>query len=201
MRRILVPLDGSHFAASILPDAMRLAGEDGTLILIRDAAHPMYDQELGESSRRFAVEQALAYLKGKAREIEQHGVKVEVHVLSLLDPVTAINEATQLYKADMMAVAMHGYGPMGRLVHNDIAWKAVTNSSVPVLLASRGGSTCPDLDLRSTPPHTGAAGWIGVCGTGVGSGAGVCRGVAGFPLAGSMCSVRLDPGNAPRPRR
>jgi nucleotide-binding universal stress UspA family protein len=134
MRRILVPLDGSHFAASILPDAMRLAGEDGTLILIRDAAHPMYDQELGESSRRFAVEQALAYLKGKAREIEQHGVKVEVHVLSLLDPVTAINEATQLYKADMMAVAMHGYGPMGRLVHNDIAWKAVTNSSVPVLL-------------------------------------------------------------------
>lgn len=134
MRRILVPLDGSHFAASILPDAIRLAGVDGTLILIRDAAHPMYDQELGESSRRFAVEQSLAYLKGKAREIRNHGVQVEVHVLSLLDPVAAINEATQLYNADMMAVATHGYGPMGRLVHNGIAWKAVTNSSVPVLL-------------------------------------------------------------------
>src|SRR5579859_4250184 len=100
MRRILVPLDGSHFAASILPDALRLAGEDGTLILVRDAARPMYDQELGECSRRFALEQAQAYLNGKAREIEQHGVTVEVHVLSLLDPVGAINGATELYDAD-----------------------------------------------------------------------------------------------------
>lgn len=134
MRRILVPLDGSFFAASIVPDALRLAGHDGTLILVRDAAHQMYDQELGERSRRFALEHAQAYLKGQASELRQHGANVEIHVLSLLDPVAAIKEAAQLYSADMMAVATHGYGPMGRLIHNGVAWKAVTNSSVPVLL-------------------------------------------------------------------
>jgi nucleotide-binding universal stress UspA family protein len=37
MRRVLVPLDGSDLAASILPDARRLAGSGGELVLVRDA--------------------------------------------------------------------------------------------------------------------------------------------------------------------
>ena len=35
--RVLVPLDGSELAASILPDARRAAGRDGELVLVRDA--------------------------------------------------------------------------------------------------------------------------------------------------------------------
>jgi nucleotide-binding universal stress UspA family protein len=42
MRRVLVPIDGTERSASILPDARRLAGSDGTIILVRDAGAVAY---------------------------------------------------------------------------------------------------------------------------------------------------------------
>ena len=41
MRRVLVPLDGTDLAASILPDARRLAGARGQLVLRMERAAPV----------------------------------------------------------------------------------------------------------------------------------------------------------------
>ncbi len=58
MKRVLVPLDGTRLAESILPDARRLAGPEGTLILIRDVYELRYEQETGQYTVRSAVRAA-----------------------------------------------------------------------------------------------------------------------------------------------
>jgi nucleotide-binding universal stress UspA family protein len=61
-------------------------------------------------------------------------VQVETHVLVMEDPARAIDEAAALYRADMIAVATHGRGPLGRLMRGSVAWRALAHSPVPVLL-------------------------------------------------------------------
>jgi nucleotide-binding universal stress UspA family protein len=139
MRRILVPLDGSDLATSILPDARRMAGPDGQLILIQSVHRPEYDPERDGWSEGFALDVAQKYLEGEAESLRSDGVQVEAHALYILDTVLAIDEAAKFYQADMVASATHGRGPLGRLVRGSVAWKALAHSTVPVLLRHADG--------------------------------------------------------------
>lgn len=133
MRRVLVPLDGTELATSILSDARRLAGSDGTLVLIENAPAPSYRRGTRQADTH-AVEKADGYLGRLAENLEADGATVETHVLVMGDPAYAIDEAAALYRADMIAVATHGRSPLGRLVRGSVAWKALAHSPVPVLL-------------------------------------------------------------------
>lgn len=147
MRRVLVPLDGTELAASILPDARRVAGPGGTLILIQNAEPPTYVRGT-RSADTISIDSAYDYLDAVARDLESDGMRVETHVMVLGRTAVAIDEAAAIYGADMVAVATHGRSPLGRLVHGSVAWRAIAHSPVPVLLRH------PDRPV-STQPFTG----------------------------------------------
>lgn len=134
MRRVLVPLDGTPLATSILPDARRFAGAHGELILIHDATSGAY---FGDSARRGQVSLMYAardYLRRVAAELERDGFKVRTQVLVVGSPAAAIENAVTTFEPDMIACATHGRGPIRRLWWGSVAWTALTHSSVPVLL-------------------------------------------------------------------
>ena len=134
MRRVLVPLDGTELATTIFPDACRLAGRNGTLILVLDANWLRYDKETGTYADWSAVKEAGNYLHAQAAALREQGVRVEVHRILPHDIVWGIDAAAEVFHADMIACATHGRGPLGRLVHGGMAWRMVAHSPVPVLL-------------------------------------------------------------------
>jgi nucleotide-binding universal stress UspA family protein len=136
MRRVLVPLDGSKLAEAIFPDALRLAGPGGGLILVREARTPE------------AVAAAEKYLAELADIMKKVGIPTRVELLTVPDAAQAIDEAAETLGADMIAFATHGRGPMGRLFRGGIAWRATAQSSVPVLLRHPK----EDSPFQSVPP-------------------------------------------------
>src|SRR5947209_18277128 len=129
MRRVLVSLDGSDLAASILPDARRLGGPGGTVILIRTA------------STEDELDQCRVYLTEVAEEMQVD--RTEVHALAPSDPAVAIDRAATRFGADMIALATHGHDLAGIWQHGSVAWRAALRSTVPVLLR-HGGAPAPD---------------------------------------------------------
>lgn len=150
MKRILVPLDGSDPSSSIIADARRLAGPDGELILVQDILHAIRNPETGERSERYAIDRCFDYLDALAVDLRAQGVKVRVDTLVIADTAVAIDEAARIFNVDLIACATHGRSPLGRLVRGGVAWRAVANSPVPVLLRHvdtmpwQGASLLPD---------------------------------------------------------
>jgi nucleotide-binding universal stress UspA family protein len=139
VRRVLVPLDGSRLASNILPDARRLAGARGTLILIRvarDAAHhpaiPWHDDPEGSKD-------AESYLLSEADMLRSRGARVEVRTLGAPSVAPAIDEAARVLGADMIACATHGRSALGKLLLGSVAWDVLGRSPVPVLLRHPAG--------------------------------------------------------------
>lgn len=146
MRRVLIPLDGSPEAEKILPDARRLAGLDGELILVREAVLPLHERDIFVDSTMLAVEDAEWYLQHEAEQLRNDNVRVRTQSYVLTDPASAIDEAARTFKADMIAIATHGRTPLGRFAHRSVAWKALAYSPVPVLLRHVQSESAPPDD-------------------------------------------------------
>lgn len=131
MRRILVPLDGTDQAASILPDARRLAGSGGTLILVRDLHGPARNLAGAGHEQLTSIE---TYLDDIRNTLREQGVTVEIHPMTQGDAAVAIDDAALLFKADMIALATHGESAAEHWQHGSIAWRALLRSTVPVLI-------------------------------------------------------------------
>jgi nucleotide-binding universal stress UspA family protein len=134
MRRIVVPLDGSTFATAILPDARRLAGPNGELILVNGVDLFPYWDSAHLRQQRASVDASRDYLKGVADRLRAEDVKVETQTMITDNVARAIDEAAMIFDADMVALATHGLSPLGRLQRGSIAWQALAHSPVPVLI-------------------------------------------------------------------
>jgi nucleotide-binding universal stress UspA family protein len=147
MRRVLVPLDGTPLAETVLPDARRLAGGGGSLILIQDIpASPVGAGPGAVAPEKHA--EVDTYLQRVAGELRGDGALVEVHTMTVASVALAIDQAATLYQADMIAVATHGNGPLGRILHGRTAWRALARSPVPVLLRGPRDSVPAHVDRR-----------------------------------------------------
>jgi nucleotide-binding universal stress UspA family protein len=134
MRRVLVPLDGTKLAESVLPEARRLAGDGGVLILLRDPINMVSDHERLDDTDNGAALDALASLELLAAPLRQGGMNVETRALVSTDPADAIDIAAHTYGADVVAFATHGRGSLGRMLHRSVVRRALAHSSVPVLV-------------------------------------------------------------------
>ncbi len=149
-RNILVPLDGSARAESVLPMAARLArNTKGMLVLVRvvslatdywpaittpypSMAQAAVDGELAEAE---------SYLATIASSPELAGVAVKT--VTQFGPVAStILSVASSYAADLIMICSHGYSGVTRWLIGSIAEKIARYATTPVLIL-REGSQLP----------------------------------------------------------
>jgi nucleotide-binding universal stress UspA family protein len=140
---ILVPVDGSGMSELAVPFAEGLARAAGAkVVLMRAVPSPLLiAPEPGEFSESQAA-QALEEIKRRLPDGELHA---EAHVVQG-DPGDAIVRAAESLQADLIVMATHGRGGLGRAVYGSIADEVVRTTSVPVLLIPPGAK------YRMNPP-------------------------------------------------
>jgi len=136
---ILVPLDGSETSESILDPACDLAvATSARLTLLHIVSStttlgarlfPLLPDDIASS-----MEQAEEYLKGVADRLHMPHLDVDIHVEEHEAPARAIVEIAQRERADIVAMATHGYGGVRRVLLGSVADKVLRSSPLPLLV-------------------------------------------------------------------
>jgi nucleotide-binding universal stress UspA family protein len=132
--RILVPLDGSELAELALVPAALLARRFNAQLWLIFVLVPV-PLESGPSVRlaRAAVDQAQEYLQDVQRRLEADGLAVRA-IVRWGDPAGEILAAAQEGHADLIAMATHGRGGLGRWMIGSVADRVVRTATIPVLV-------------------------------------------------------------------
>ena len=149
-RSLLVPLDGSEFSEHALPLALSLARQLGASLQIVQVYVPAWGgfQKLGgryEPALDLELrERDRAYLSGVVQRIA--AVSDISPSSALLDgPVAdAICRHAAATGADLLVMATHGRGPLGRFWLGSVADALVRQASIPILLV-QPKEAAPDL--------------------------------------------------------
>ena len=138
-RTIVVPLDGSEFAAQALNPANTVAGVLGaTLVLVCAAPErPIYLGGVGmppvEIEWQDEAAHMQAYLAEKAAELKAEGLKVETQVV-YGPPAQTILDVCHNVGADLVVMATHGRSGFQRLWLGSVALKVLHSATQPLLL-------------------------------------------------------------------
>jgi nucleotide-binding universal stress UspA family protein len=139
--RVLIPLDGSSVAESVLPYARRLAGGGSHLILVQVVTPtpvaaaleaPASAQIIAEADERARVD-AQAYLERMSDRLRRDGREVTALVL-LGDPATVITNVAREHAVELIAMTTHGRTGLSRLMFGSVAEHVLRHAPVPVFL-------------------------------------------------------------------
>jgi nucleotide-binding universal stress UspA family protein len=142
-RHILVPLDGSELAETVLPHAIALARATGsmlTVVLVVAArpAEPLIwpGNSSGAHGTPYGEEAVTthAYLEQVAARLQAAGVAVRTEVLEG-DPATRILARAGWYPStELIAMATHGRSGLDRWIVGSVAEKVLHAAPIPLLL-------------------------------------------------------------------
>jgi nucleotide-binding universal stress UspA family protein len=142
LARLLIPLDGSKMAESVLPATAVLAGKlQATVLLIHVIEKGAPARIHGQAHLSDAAE-AEAYLAEVARRAFAPGVPVERHVHAIeVDRVAAsiVAHVSEL-DSDLIAMCTHGHGGARDLFFGSIAQQVIALGKTPVLVFRAGRS-------------------------------------------------------------
>jgi len=140
---VLIPLDGSAAAESVIDHALALGGEELRVSLIQVIAAPLpndpasvsfaltIDQETAEAES----DEALAYLDGIAGRIADRARRVDTAAILETRPRDAILEYAELNDVDLVAIATYGRGGARRRDGlGSVAKDILRHAAVPVLV-------------------------------------------------------------------
>ncbi|NJM06460.1 universal stress protein [Candidatus Gracilibacteria bacterium] len=138
---ILVPLDGSPLAEQILPHVRALAevGSKPKITLLRAVPREYPDIVEGETTNNVVdpmtrlLSDARSYLERTAALLRSEGLAVAVAVL-VRQPSDAIVEFANREQVDLIAIATHGRGGVGRLVFGSVTEKIMHLTPAPMLV-------------------------------------------------------------------
>jgi len=145
-KKIMVPLDGSKLAESVLPHVEAIAkgtnAEEVILVSVTERVlgyrpvtdyGPPAEEKLVPEAVGKMEKQAQKYLDRVAKGLEAKGIKTETLVL-LGNPAEEIILNAKHYGADLIIMASHGRSGISRWTHGSVADKVFRASSVPVLM-------------------------------------------------------------------
>jgi nucleotide-binding universal stress UspA family protein len=139
VKTLLVPLDGSEFAARALPTAVAVArAARGVLRLVRVVP----DQPSQEPGHAFDLLDAEEALRQAAAPLRAMGLDVAVNVRTGHAADGIIAAAVEL-DADLVVMSTHGRGGIGRWYYGSVADEVLRRSPVPVLLVPAVGAVAP----------------------------------------------------------
>jgi nucleotide-binding universal stress UspA family protein len=143
LRQILVPLDGSALAETILDPATELATLAGADLMLVQVIHPLasplesqsaapstFDVELTSLRRKEADD----YLRNVVDECLKAGVKATYAATlgtNVADTIVGLTESPVI---GMIALATHGRGGVKRLALGSVADKVVRSAPRPILV-------------------------------------------------------------------
>jgi nucleotide-binding universal stress UspA family protein len=138
IRRLLVPLDGSPGAESILPVATVFAQRgNATLGMVRVIAGPSGSgRKRADALVRIEQErdEARDYLSQVARRLRKRGIQTTWEV-RIGEPGDEIARAATTTAADLILMASHQYTGIPGANENSIANAAIRNANIPVIVA------------------------------------------------------------------
>lgn len=155
--RIMITLDGSALAESVLPVVTELAYLfDSEVVLFRavvplptpSSARDPGNQDLvrgTKSVNEIAASEARRYLQSVATNLETQGLKVHT-LVALSEAADAIRTVAKESGVDLIAMATHGHTGL-----NDVVWGSVTDRTVR-------SSPCPVLVVRPSMGDPASAG-------------------------------------------
>lgn len=148
MARILVPFDGAPQAESAVPYAAALAAPGTTIVFCT-----VYPESGGGASE--TDPQIDARISALTRDLQVAGKAVEAEAY-YGDPASKIVEAAANGGANLIVMASHGRGVMGRLLHGSVADRVAREASVPVMVVRAAQQPGPVEIARLVLPLDGS---------------------------------------------
>lgn len=155
---LLVGLDGSQLAESVLPYAEKLARPSGAVVILTRAVaigetlDPLDSPEgadaattagvsalrytvvgLDSAAARSAVAEANEYLTTIAQRLRERGLSVKT-VVAVGDPADVLLETARTRHADLILLGTHGRSGFGRWLYGSVAEAVLSKSPIPILL-------------------------------------------------------------------
>ena len=133
-KKILVPLDGSELASSILPQVAELAKKfQAEVTLIHVSPGEEEDMAGASGSTAADVRKACeAYIGILAKDLQRQGLKIDVACING-NPAREIIRYAGEHRVDLIAMASHGSGELAWLL-GSVANKVLTHTDKQVLL-------------------------------------------------------------------
>ena len=134
IKRILVPLDGSKCAETVLPKVEKLAVDlkVGICLLRVAYAHSFPGADPTDTEVK-VVREAEDYLKTVEERLKTKGLKVDAHV-RYGDEAEEILDHAAMKDIDMVAMSTHGRSGVGRWLLGSVAEKILRHSPKPIFL-------------------------------------------------------------------
>ena len=143
-RKILIPLDGSPLAESVLPYTIPIAKAYGSKVVLTNVVappsvefagdftgiqHPYLDQ-LTEEAKTWAA----GYLQKVADRLAQAQVSVLRQDVLVGSPAAVLTSQMERQGVDLVAIATHGRSGLGRVLLGSVADNLLHSTDVPLLV-------------------------------------------------------------------
>jgi len=134
--RLLVPLDGSHLAESVLPAVERIASCGRAEVLLLHVVERSAPAAVHGERHLTSVSDATPYLEEIAERLRRAGISVEIHAHPAPegDITRSIVDHSGEDAADLVVLCTHGRGKMRDLLFGRIAQQVLRQGHAPVLL-------------------------------------------------------------------
>jgi nucleotide-binding universal stress UspA family protein len=145
--RILVPLDGSELAESVLTQVRQvLSHKDSEILLLRVVTLPPSVEEDAGEPLDLLWSRAAEYLQNITGRLSAQGIRVRSKVVEG-SPANQILEVARNERVTLIALSTHGRTGLSRWVFGSVTEKVVRVSPVPVLavpsFVGMGGDAFP----------------------------------------------------------
>ena len=153
-RRVIVPLDGSCRAESILPIAMRIARHHGAEVIL---AHVVPKPEIVEARasaeeasllvdrmRQFNEQNVREYLDGLKERLQDESIVIETMVSADGDPREQLVDIAKAQMADLIVMSARGNSKVTNISYGNVVRHIATHSSIPLLMIRQQGPNSRD---------------------------------------------------------
>ncbi len=134
-RKILVPLDGSEIAESILPHVKDIAVTHQAEVILLGVLPAT--GVLPSAAEREMME-ARNYLSSVEKRLQQQGVNARFTIRHGED-AAEITDYAEVNDIDLIAMSSHGQGGIGRWIFGSVAEKVLRGTNKPILLVRAPG--------------------------------------------------------------
>ena len=134
--RLLVPLDGSRLAESVLPVVEKLAGMVPCAVVLLHVIEKKAPSSIHGDMHLRDAEEAEAYLSRVSDRLRAGDLRVETHVHTVPqgDIPKCIAEHAEELEQDLIVLCSHGSGGVRRFVFGSNAEQVLTHGATPVML-------------------------------------------------------------------